>query len=106
MISKFFFSLSEKNEKGKVARQKQDFRVNNLNSSNFIEKKLDLAIMKRNKVQVFFLFRQTREWIKKTEQTIIHIYHPIWRDNGSSLYSIILLHHHQVFAFWWKSRRD
>lgn len=97
-------STREKVKEGKVVRQKQDFRVNNLNSSNFIETKLDLAIMKRNKVQVFFHF--VKQGIEKSEQTILHIYHPIWRDNGSSLNSIILLHHHQVFAFWWKSRRD
>lgn len=66
--------------KGK--KRKQDFRVNNLNSSNFIETRLDLAIIKRNKV-IFFSWHQTRFSGKKNregkKQTILHIYHPIWR---------------------------
>jgi hypothetical protein len=46
-------------------KKKQDFRVNNLNSSNFIETRLDLAIIKRNKV-FFFSWHQTRFGRKKS----------------------------------------
>jgi hypothetical protein len=85
------------------ARQKQDFRVNNLNSSNFIETRLDLAIIKRNKVLgVVFFLREREEKTGTNNLTHLSSY---LADNGSSLFPIILLHHHQVFAFWATTRR-
>lgn len=87
----------------KGARQKQDFRVNNLNSSkSFIQTELDLAIIERNKVlsgnEIL-----GRERGKTNNLTHLSSY---LADNGSSSFPIILLRRRQLFAFFQSRRRS